>query len=255
MHLYCHRCHGELPPAAPGNKQSSDDAMLFCPRCSAPQILLPEHMRIDPDGDAASHGRTTGATPPPRPFPGDSRQVPSQIDWRAALSVAGVVALVGAVLAVLGIRSGAASTFDVFWLLSGAVIALGMYVRTRPLARIDARIGARIGLVTGMLSISAVIVALATAGVIARFGLHRMGFFDTALAQQFAAIALQMQQNQSADMKAKVIGLMSSEEIRGGLALFYVGFLSALLLLLSAAGGAFAGMMRGGRFAGRRGEP
>jgi len=248
MHELCHRCQRELPQGTAGSRQSGDDAILFCPHCSAPQIRLPEHMRSEGDSAPA----TTGATPPPRPILTD----PRQIDWRAALFAAGLVAAVSAILAVLGINSGAASMADLFWMLSGAVIALGIYMRTRPRAWIDARVGGRIGLVTGILSISAVLVALAVAGVIARFGLHRMGGFDSELGQQFAALQVQMhERSQPADVQAKLIALMSSQEMRSGIAIFYLGILAILLLLLSTGGGAFAGMMRSMRTSGSQREP
>jgi hypothetical protein len=63
------------------------------------------------------------------------------------------------------------------------------------------------------------------------------------------------ERSQPADVQAKLIALMSSQEMRSGIAIFYLGILAILLLLLSTGGGAFAGMMRSMRTSGSQREP
>jgi hypothetical protein len=251
MHELCHRCHGELPIVAPGNKQSSDDAMLFCPRCSAPQILLPEHMRSEGHAGAPAT-QTTGTTPPPRPYPSD----PRQIDWRIALSAAALVALIAGALRVAGLKFDALSVVWFFWLLCGANLALGYYARKRPTAWMDARVGLRIGLVTGMLMCAAMAVASGATGVVVRYGLHGMTKFDQQQAEDAKMmqdrIEVWMQRNfdpqQQKDFAATMNSpLMKSPEMRAGSALFGAGFWAVLLMLVSAGTGALNGMMRGVR--------
>lgn len=212
--------------------------MLFCPHCSAPQILLPEHMRIDVP--VVPSTLSTGTVPPPHP---------QQVDWHAAFSSAALVAAVGAGFTIAGLRLPLASLVGTFWVVGGAVIALGLYTRLRPGAWMDARTGLRIGLVTGLLTISAIAVALAFTGVLARFGTHAMSGFDSVLAQQFAAMQTQItakmrEQNQDPEFQQKVLGFVNSPEVRGGVMVIYLGVLGAIVVLLSAGGGAFAGMLR-----------
>lgn len=244
MQELCHRCHGELPArytsGARGAPSRVEDALLFCPHCSAPQILLPAHMRTE--GDSAPI--TTGTVPPPLSLSVEE----GQIDWPVAISSGGLVAGIGAVLMVIGLKLSAVSVLSTFWLMGGSVLAMGLYTRRLPKASVDARSGLRIGLVTGLLLVGAVGVALAVAGVVVRFGMHGMGGFDAMMSQQFDAMLSQMaarmhEQNQDASFQQKVLAFMGSQEVRGGLAVFYVSFLGLILVLLSAGGGAFSGMM------------
>ena len=186
---------------------------------------------------------TTGTLPPPRP---------RQVNWRGALPSAAVVALAGALLTVIGLKVPAASLVSTLWVMSGAVIALGLYARQHPRPWMDARTGFRMGLVTGLLMISMLGFALAFTGVAMRFGAHGMSSFDAQVAQQFSLMQMQMtarmqEQHQSLEFQRRVLGFMSSQEVRGGLAMFYLGLLGFIILLFSAGGGAFAGMLWGRR--------
>ena len=244
MRELCHRCHGELPASTSG-----DSPLIFCPHCAAPQLLLPEFMRVE----VAAVAPTTGAMPPPRPA-GSYRATVRQgeVDWHAALAATAIVAGVAALLMVTGMEFSAASLLSILWTMSGAVIALGLYAHSRPQASMDARIGLRIGSATGLLMIAAMGVALAGTGVILRFGTHSLAGFDAQLAQVFDVTRLRVaqtmqDQNQPADYQAKFLGFMASPEFRAGFAVAYVSFVGAIILLLSAGGGAFAGMLRASR--------
>jgi hypothetical protein len=258
MHEICHRCLGPLPIVAPGNKQSSDDAMLFCPRCSAPQILLPEHMRSE--NDAAATIETTGATPPPRPHSANANQDPKQVDWRAALSAAGLVALVAAALRIAELKFDVVALVWFFWLLCGANLGVGYYARKRPTAWMDARVGMRIGLVTGVLMCATMAVVSGAAGVVVRYGLHGMTAFDQQQAEETKAMQGRVQvwmqhtfdAEQQKDYEARMNSpLMKSPEMLAGSALFGAGFWAVILVAISAGTGAVNGMMRGLRLSRR----
>jgi hypothetical protein len=259
MRELCHRCHSELPEPAAGSSRGDEDAILFCPRCAAPQILLPEHMRTE-----VSSAPTTGNAPPPRPAGFNARHAtgPKSVDWRAALTAAAVVAAVSALLILGRLAVPAISILSLFWTLGGAVIALGLYSRYRPDARMDAGVGLRVGVASGLLMVAGMAIALAATGILLRFGTHRLAGFDAATDQIFAAFrkqwVQQMQdQNQPADIQQQLLTFMDSHEFRAGSVVFYMGFFGGIILLISACGGAFAGMLRASQSARpglRRGE-
>jgi hypothetical protein len=264
MHELCHRCHRELPSRGVGDPHSDENVLLFCARCGAPQILLPEHMRVEEDGAQTDVLSTTGTTPPPRPA-GSDDSASGRIDWRAALPVAALIALAGMVLALAGMKWAGVQAMSVLWTMSGAVTALGLYARRRPLARVDGRVGLRIGVATGLLMVVAVAVGMAATGVVARYGLHAMGNFDSQRLQESQAaqqhwIAWMHQQNQDKELEDRYVAIMNSPlvtspEVRAGSALASMGFYACLILLLSAGGGAFAGMIRGAGAARHRLRP
>ena len=252
MHRTCHRCHADLPgELAWGTAYGGDeDKPLFCPRCGAPQIMLPEYMRAEVAATDPAAGTTTGAVPPPRP---------QMVDWPAALTSALPIAVVTGLLVVASFAAPAAELFNTLCILGASGIALGLYRSRRPLARIDGRVGLRVGFLTGLLMVTAMGLTLALTGALERFGLHGMTGFDAEVDQSFAMIRTQMMasmqgQSQSADAQQHVIGLFMSPEGRAGLVLFYLAFLAGFVIVLTSALGGFAGLLQTRRRALRRGE-
>lgn len=242
----CHRCQGELPHQVIGEDRGpgggASDAILFCPHCSAPQIMLPEHLRPETPNAA-----TTGATPPPR-----AATPQGSVDWKSALVAASIVAAVCALLSLGSLAFDVFGLVRAFWILGGAVLAIGLYARRSPLAHIDGRTGKRIGVVTGLLMSAAMFVTLAGAGVVAKYVLHRATHADQQT-QRDERDSREMvmgwlhRQNAGPDTEQKYIGWMNSPEMRAGSGLFAYAFNGGLILLLSAGGGAFAGMLRGSK--------
>ena len=236
MDLTCHRCHAELPPRLTG-----EEARLFCPHCSAPQILLPEHMRVE----GRSEDRTTGAEPPPLLGRRDTRQ----IDWRVVIETAAWTAGVGALLSVLGLKFQPVHTLSPFWVLAAGSIVLNRYLKQRPNAWVDARAGLRVGLVTGLLMIAAKGVAVSVTGVIARFATHSMEDYERRSAQEFAAseavwLNAMPDLRQNTEFLANYKRYSESNEIRAGVNLFAVGFTGFFILFFSGLSGAFAGTLQ-----------
>ena len=213
-------------------------------------------MRIeDPAGQV-----TTGMLPPPRVGEKDRRDV----DWRRAFQGAAAVAVVGAILVVVGLKINGIEFLALCWLLSGATISLMLYAHQRPRMWIDGRIGLRVGVVTGLLMVGALGVAGAGTGLVLRFGTHGLEAFDqqsaeqSKLAQAWGVRWLQ-EQNQDKEVQEKYLSfvnspLMTSPEVRAGTELAQFGFQGLLLLLVSSGGGAFAGMVQGRRGAAMRAE-
>ena len=251
MDRTCHRCHADLPgELASGAYGGDEDKPLFCPRCGAPQILLPEYMRADLSPAKLVEGATTGAVPPPRP---------QMVDWPVALTSALPMALVTGVLSVASFAVPPAELLNLLCILGGSGVALGVYRSRRPLARIDGRVGLRVGLLTGLLMVTAMGIALALTGAVERFGLHGLGGFNADVDQSFAAVRAQMissmqTQNQDPAAQQHVLGMFMSPEGRAGLVLFYLAFIGGFVVVLTSALGGFAGLLQTRRRALRRGD-
>ena len=246
MDTFCHRCHAELPGSATLSMRSSEDGMLFCPHCGAPQLYLPEHLRMVQPVAAGTH--TTGSLPPPRPagFP------PNRIDWHAALRSAAIVAAVSAALGVASLHLTFLAAVYLVWTVGGAILALGFYARWRPQARLDAGVGLRIGSVTGLLMIAFLAVAFTLTGLVTRFGTHRMAGFDGQLSQEMALLEQQMKvsaaEQHQPDVEQKMgefVNFLNTPEARTGLMLGGVGLQACFLLLVATSGGGFAGIWAG----------
>jgi hypothetical protein len=221
MHEFCHRCGGEL--------SDRDGSSPFCPHCGAPQIYLVDYEQPTDLTDAG----TTGAPPPPQL---------RQVEWKTAIRCALLVAGVAAVLSLAAARFEAISPLSWLWTVSGSLITLALYQRRRPLAWMDAGIGARIGVVVGIVLVAGLAVAMAAGGLVARYLLHNMAGFDAQLTQQ---LHLQIEHALVANPEVKSIqSYLYSPEFRAGMMLAGFAMVSAILLVLSAVGGAVGGLLR-----------
>jgi hypothetical protein len=256
MDRICHRCHAELPAdlLASGSYGGDDDKPLFCPRCGAPQILLPDYMRAEVSALVAADGTTTGAVPPPRP------QV---VDWAVALTSALPMAGATGILVVVSFVAPVAGLLNTLCVLGGAGVALGLYRSRRPLARMDGRVGRRVGLLTGLLMVGAMGISLAMTGAVERFGVHGLNGFDHEVDQYFAErqteMAAQMKtqakgQAKDSGQQEHVMGLFLSPEGRAGLMLLSLAFTGGCVVVLTSALGGFAGLLQTRRRALRRGD-
>ncbi len=212
----------------------------FCPHCGTPQLFLAlENQSVETGGEpavGADGTPSTGTLPPPRP---------QQVEWKTAIRSAALVAGIGSVLSFAGFHADVLSLVSFLWIMSASVITLAIYQKRKPSAWIDVRVGARIGVVVGVCLAVGLGIVAAGSGLVARFGLHSMGGFDSQMAQmQMQAVRTQMQQQPNAKLPAWWFGFANSPEFRAGAMLAVFGFVSACLLVMSAIGGAFAGMMR-----------
>jgi len=231
MQEFCHRCGGELP------ERSGESP--FCPQCGSPQLSLSlENQSVETGGEPVERAADAmdGAANKTGALPSAS---PRQVEWKTAIRCAVAVAGVAAVLSLAAMRVDALTFVSSVWIMCASVITLGFYQRRRPAAWMDVRVGARIGVVVGVCLALELGVALAGAGLVARFGLHAMGSFDA----QIAAQVQKAIQQSSTPVPAEMIGLMGSPEFRGGMILAGFAFLAAGLVVLSTLGGAFGGLL------------
>ena len=220
----CHRCGGDL--------SSGEEAPVFCPHCGAPQLLLSEACLAD-----KTTADSTGTNPPP---------APRRIEWQTAIRCALLVAGIAAVLSLLALRVPLASFLSTVWVLTASLTTLGLYQRRRPLAWMDAGIGARIGLTAGLSTVALVAIGFATAGLIARFGLHSLGGFDATVAQLLAQ-AKEAAANTANPAPPEVLKLYDKREFQAGLMLVSVAMSAVILLIVSVCGGALGGLLRARR--------
>ncbi|GAC1355834.1 MAG: hypothetical protein NVSMB3_01440 [Acidobacteriaceae bacterium] len=193
-------------------------------------------MHMARSDSAAGDDSTTGQAPPPRA---------AEVDWRSALSCALTVALIGAALFAVASYVPALTLVSLLWILGAASIATGIYARRHPSLRMDASVGARIGLSVGVLMTSALAVALAVVGLIARFGLHSMAAFDAQMTHQMheqveRAIATN-------PAPASLVQQMLSQEFRTGVMLTGLLIFAVLITVLSTIGGLLSGVIAVGR--------
>jgi hypothetical protein len=230
MRETCHRCGGDLP--------TGDGLSPFCPHCGAPQLYLSESYLADQQ-ELASNPDSTGTLPPP---------LPRQVDWKAALRCAFLVAAIAAVLSVVGLRVPGVSFVSTIWILTASMSTLALYQRHRPRAWMDAGVGARVGLTAGLALIITIGVSMAIAGVVARFGLHAMSGFDADFAQMLAQAKLTATAS-AAQAAPEVVKLYDLPEFQAGIVLASLTISAIFLLAFSAFGGALGGMLRNRRHA------
>jgi hypothetical protein len=226
--MACHTCGSELP--------EHGGESPFCPHCGAPQLYLSmDYQSVETGGEppaAPGGSASTGIVPPPRP---------QQVDWKIAIVCATAVALVGGVLTLLALRVPILTPASVLWVFSGALITISLYRRRRPTAWVDVGVGARIGVLAGLCMALGLAAPMAVAGIVARFGLKAMGGFDAQLSTIFEMVIKQSQA--STPFPPEALQLIHSQEFRAGYVLFCFALLSAFLLVLSMASGAFAGLL------------
>ncbi|MES2220664.1 MAG: hypothetical protein V4587_06830 [Acidobacteriota bacterium] len=224
MDLVCHRCSATLEPET-----------YYCPECGAPQIRY-----------VAEQGEST------QTVPGVSVDIQAGaatsgafLSWKMAIRIAAVVGTI------VGILSALLAAGSVLWVALGAVLAMGIYHRRRPLAKLGPRIGARVGALLGLIAATVAIAANSALLIVQRYGLHQGTQIDTqltAIVKQAAARAATM--DPQAPVKAFTNFWLSAEG-RIGLILLTMAFLSLLIVLFAIAGGVLGGQIyrspRGGK--------
>ncbi|HEV2646743.1 MAG TPA: hypothetical protein VGU46_10295 [Acidobacteriaceae bacterium] len=231
MQQVCHVCGGDLPA---GRGESP-----FCPHCGTPQLFLAiENQSVETGGEpplAADGTASTGTAPPPRP---------QQVEWKMAIRCAAIVSGIASILCLASMRVDQLSPVSFVWIMSASLITLGLYQRKLPAAWIDVRVGARIGVVVGLFLAIGLGAVVAGHGVVARFAMHSMGGFDALVTQQIGDSMKRSQQLLATPLDPRMVALEQTPEFRAVFVLASRVMLGAMLLFVSAVGGAFAGLLR-----------
>jgi hypothetical protein len=227
---FCHRCQAELPAHDEGT-------LIFCTQCGAPQVVLSEELlaQVEAQAKAAEEGAV-----------GPIMREPASMVWAGALRCIGLAAAIAAVLAGLSAVVPPVVLLTLLWAIISPVVVIGLFQSRFPLVPITTGFGARLGLLTG-LAVGAVITVSNTIQLLVlRFGTHGRGMTDMdamwngIFAQEQTAFA-------TAQFDAGVRffqRVQAVPEFRAGFILASFAFGTAFLVVITTAGGAFAGFVR-----------
>ncbi len=228
MFRFCHRCQSELPPHEEGT-------LFFCSHCGAAQLLLSEELQTQVETLTAAEDASAHAAP--------------QLDLRATIWIGAIrcAALAGAVAAGLSLISTAVPVvvlFAMLWAVISPVVVIGLFQSRFPLLPITASFGARLGLVTGLMVATAMATVNTATLLVLRYRLHAMSDTDQAMTANIAQMRAQIAAQPDARLVSLFNSISSTPEFRAGLLLVSLAMLTAILLALTTAGGAFAGFIR-----------
>ena len=214
-----------------------DGTLIFCTHCGAPQVVLSEELltQVEAQAKAAEEGAV-----------GPVMREPSSLLWAGALRCVALAGAVAAVLAGLSAVAPPVSLLTLLWAIISPVVVIGLFQSRFPLVPITTRFGARLGLLTGLAVGVVVTVSNTIQLLVLRFGTHGHGMsevdgtWDAVLVQQQAAAAAT-----HADSLAQFFTRAQTvPEFRAGFILSSFAFATAVLLMITTAGGAFAGFVR-----------
>ena len=222
---------------------SVEDGKPFCLQCGAPQIrvAMPEATAAPAAGNVSSNvpfnaPPVSPLEPPIIPAPLSVPALSSGIEWRRALRVCAIAALISIVVMLLRLMVPPLAT------LGAGCLAVILYHRRNPARRIDARSGAQLGAATGLLSSAVFAVFLAIFLVVLQSG---------GQVRQEMIEAMQQVVSRTHDSQAQALLdlLKKPEGLAAKLILGMVG-----VFLVSIAAGSLAGALTGA-FISRRNRP
>ena len=211
-----------------------EGTLIFCTQCGAPQVLLSEELltQVEAQAKAAEEGAV-----------GPVMREPASMIWAGALRCIGLAGAIAAALMLLTVLLPPVVFLATLWIVISPVVVIGLFQARFPLTPVTTGFGARLGLLTG-LAIGVVLGGIDTIVlVIARFGIHAMGDADKQM-----TVAIDQFRNQVAAQPGSILvpfaNALTVPEFRAGFALVGLGMLIFLLLAITTAGGAFAGLVR-----------
>jgi hypothetical protein len=215
-----------LPPHDEGT-------LVFCSHCGAPQVLLSEELltQVETQNKVAADGTSASRA---------GRDPRSQV-WAGAIRCAALAGAIAAGFSCLAILLPPIGALTLLWMVVSPVVILGMVQARYPMAPMSTGFGARVGLLTGLSITTAMSIVQATELVVRRVvaGGHGMIEFDA----QWDGVFKQVQE-QSGASAVPFIQALSVAEFRAGFLLVMLTLGSVFLILITTAGGAFAGFAR-----------
>ncbi len=183
-----------------------------------------------------------GEVPGSKPTVGTTS--PETVVWRGAILAAILAGVIAAGLTLLSFVVPAVILFSWLWAVGAPVIALGVYSTRFRTTRIGPGFGARLGLLCG-LAISLAIASLNTVRLLLmRYAFHGAARIDAQFAAFYTQVSAGTVARSGAEAAAPFLKLLAIPEFRAGILLSSMGASIVAYLLFSAAGGAFAGLLR-----------
>lgn len=225
----CPRCHTVLVHENPGT-------LLFCWNCGAPQVTVSEELltQWEKQRAALESGILTGG------LPGDETRA---IDWRIALRYAALAGLAAAGLTLISFALPPVLLLAWFWAIGAPVVAIGAYSAKFRDTRLRPGFGAQFGLLCGLAIFFAMSIVNTSGLLLARYVFHAATQIDGQLAAMFTQLRATIQA-QGGPSQGAALAWLKIPEDRVGLLLSMFGIILFVYLGLSAAGGAFAVMLR-----------
>jgi hypothetical protein len=225
---FCHRCQSELPP-------HDDGTLIYCTHCGAPQVVLSEDLQTQVETHSKAAEDSAAAGP--------LMHSPRTLMWAGAFRCIGLAGIVTAALMLVSLLAPPVLLLVILWMVISPVVVIGIFQARFPLTPITTGFGARIGLLTGIAVATVMAVVNTVTLLVTRFGLHAMGDWD----KQVTASLEQFRVQAAADPSAMLVSLshaLSIPEFRAGFMIFGLAMGIVFLLVLTTAGGAFAGFVR-----------
>lgn len=229
IHRHCPRCHTAL-------QHEDDGTLLFCSNCGAPQVTVSEELLAQADKQRAA--LETGMAG------GDLHASDSNgIVWSSAIRYAALAGAAAAALTLLSFALPPVILVAWFWAIGAPVVIIGVYSSRFRESRLRPGFGARLGLLCGVAIFLGMTLVNTGGLLLARFAFHAASQIDGQLAALFAQMRSTIQA-QGGPTVPSAIAWLAVPENRVGLLLTMFGVLLVMYLGLSAAGGAFAVMLR-----------
>jgi len=198
-------------------------------------VTLSEELREQAESQAAGIDVLAAAGQNPTsyaPGPGDLLML-----WRPAITIAAIVT------AGLSLLAAALPPLELLSWMAPAMV-LSIYSSRHRETQITAAVGARVGVVCGIFTAFGISLAMALRMLAQRFIQHRPSDIGANMDQLLAQSKAQALAQLGAAGAAPYDRLLSSPEFHAGFFLSAIGMGSMFLILLSVAGGAFAGFIR-----------
>lgn len=226
---HCPRCHTAL-------QHEDDGTLLFCGTCGAPQVTVSEELAAQADKQRVA--LETGL------LPGDPQSADGNgVVWSGAIRYAALAGVAAAALTLIAFALPPVILVAWFWAIGAPVVIIGVYSSRFRQTRLRPGFGARLGLLCGVAVFLGMTLVNTGGLLLARFAFHAASQVDGQLAAMFAQMRSTIQA-QGGPTVPSAIAWLAVPENRVGLLLTMFGVLLIMYLGLSAAGGAFAVMLR-----------
>jgi hypothetical protein len=225
----CPRCHTAL-------QQEDQGTLQFCWNCGAPQVVVSDELLVQAEKQrAALESGLAGEL---------EENAAAAVVWPSAIRYAALAGAAAAALTLISFALPPVLLLVWFWAIGAPVVAIGVYSAKFRQTRLRPGFGARLGLLCGLAIFFAMSVVNTGGLLLARFVFHAATQIDGQLAAMFAQLRATIQA-QGGPGQAAALAWLNIPEDRVGLLLSMFGIILFVYLGLSAAGGAFAVMLRG----------